>query len=432
VFVPGADIEIYSSVAVAPDGAPGAGAVYVGADDHQLYALPHTPASGCLDPATRKLSHADGCVLWKEATNDKIRSAPVVHPDNGRIFVTTEGPGRLYGFLPEARCENDPTIACEESSDCGGAACSHRHWDLPVTSHMHFNPVLDPADGTIFVGGENGLYAVGPKPVGSEPSVCSPDPAPCIKWRFQDEGVRAQAFLAGGVLDGGARVLYAAGVRSLVAIDVDPAGAEPFELLWEYDTGGTRERQSPALSDDKTMIFLSVRDSGAVHAIPTSTCEPSPWRFDVKLNLPFSTALAGGPSNNWVFWGGEDKCVYGLDPTTTDDLARRRWDFRAKGAFQSAPALSADGRTLYIGNQSDYFFALDAEAECEQCSWADNRDRIRWCYYTGNNLKLGFARRNCSRELKKPQGVNPKPNGCCDPSDAKRCPMPPADTCLLS
>jgi eukaryotic-like serine/threonine-protein kinase len=66
-------------------------------------------------------------------------------------------------------------------------------------------------------------------------------------------------------------------------------------------------------------------------------------------------------ANGVAYVGDDDGSVYALDPVyarTAGHLGATRWAFATKGAVLGAPTLSPDGKTLYVGSNDGFVYAV--------------------------------------------------------------------------
>ena len=190
--------------------------------------------------------------------------------------------------------------------------------------------------------------------------------------------------------------IYLAERRQLTAIDPITCA-----VLWEYPAGSTYS--SPAVGRDGT-VYLGSSDGRLVALTPSGAVK---WIWDGGIRacgIESSPALAangdvyvqhncigvvavtangiekwrrGGPGDVWngpsvgpngTLYVADSPGFYALNLDGTV-----RWNITELTNFMynAAPAISADGRTIFRGDNNGYFFAFDSAGT------------IKWRYYTG-------------------------------------------------
>ena len=143
---------------------------------------------------------------------------------------------------------------------------------------------------------------------------------------------------------------------SLLAID--PAG----HVLWTLGGLG-RITSSPAVGRDGT-IYVASQDS-TLYAVDRTGRRR--WAFKARGAFSFSSpALA---NDGTIVVGADDGRLYAV---TAD--GRQRWTYRTDGPIRSSPAISADG-TIYVGSHDGYLYALTANGDHE---WSVNLGEKVW------------------------------------------------------
>lgn len=296
------------------------GRVYVGAYDHNLYAV---------DAET-------GEFLWKYPTDGGIASSPCVY--EGAIFVGSsdrilysidEGTGSIRWTCPtDGKVWSSPKAAFGHvffgSDDrylhAVNVQSGRTAWKFEADGKVRSSPAI--GEDAVYFGCEAGIvYAV--------------DTGGNARWRFRARrGVTSSpAFTDEMVYVGGQdRYVYALDIRS-------------GWLAWRYRTDGP-VISSPAVSGD--MVFVGSAD-GHLYALDTGSGRLV-WRHATDGQVTSSPVV----HDESVYFGSVDGCVYSLDARTGD----LRWRFQTDGPVTSSPA-AADG-VVYIGSCDRYVYALPA------------------------------------------------------------------------
>ncbi len=306
--------EVRSSPAVSQ------GTVYVGAYDHNLYAL----------------DAEAGEFLWKYATDGGIASSPCVHGgmvffgSSDRVLYAVDATsGRIRWTCPtEGQVWSSPEAALHHvffgSDDCHLYAVNMQSgrlaWKFRADGKVRSSPRLG-EDG-IYVGCEAGIvYAV--------------DTGGSVRWRFRARrGVTSSPAVTDEMIYVGSqdKCLYALDVRS-------------GWLAWRYRTDG------PVISSPVTeegMVFVGSADNH-LHALDAESGRLI-WRYGTDGQVTSSPAVLADS----VYVGSVDGGVYSLDAET----GSLRWRFRTDGPVTSSPA-AVDG-VVYIGSCDRYMYALPA------------------------------------------------------------------------
>lgn len=183
------------------------------------------------------------------------------------------------------------------------------------------------ADGTIYAGGSDGLYAL--------------DGATGIpKWSFATSGgvQNCPAIGPDGAIyfgdDGG--TIYA----------VNP---QTHHEIWSTTpTTAAAILSSPALGDDGALYVGS--DNGNVYALSV-TDGSLRWTFPTGSSVESSPAIG---HNGTIYVGSFDNNVYAIHP----DTGRQVWKFTTGDLVKSSPAVAADG-TVYVCSQDGKLYALN-------------------------------------------------------------------------
>ena len=123
--------------------------------------------------------------------------------------------------------------------------------------------------------------------------------------------------------------------------------------MWQYPQVGSLGpiRSSPAISNDDSTIFVGSSD-GLVHAIDSKSGKGK-WAFKV----PGGFAVLSSPTitaDGTLVFGCLDNYVRALNASTGKLL----WKFLTDAPIVSSPAISGDGRTIYIGGLDTKLHAI--------------------------------------------------------------------------
>ncbi len=306
--------EIRSSPAV------DSGRVYVGAYDHNLYAL----------------YAEDGEFLWKYPTDGGIASSPCVYKglvfvgstdrvlyaidaNNGRIRWTCPTQGKVWSSPSAAMAHvffgSDDRHLYAVKADGGRVA-----WKFEAEGQVRSSPAI--GEEAIYVGCEaDAVYAI--------------DLSGSVRWRFRARrGVTSSPVLT-------EEMVYVGGQdKHVYALDVRSGW-----LAWRYQTDGA-VISSPAVSGNT--LFIGSADSH-LYALEAESGRLI-WRYATDGQVTSSPVVFDAS----VYFGSVDGCVYSLDAETGD----LRWRFQTDGAVTSSPT-AADG-VIYIGSSDRRVYALPA------------------------------------------------------------------------
>jgi outer membrane protein assembly factor BamB/tRNA A-37 threonylcarbamoyl transferase component Bud32 len=296
------------------------GTVYVGAYDHNLYAI----------------NVENGEFLWKYPTDDGIASSPCVYKDAvyigsaDRVFYAIDAvSGRIRWTCPtEGKIWSSPRAAFDHvffgSDDQHLYAVNVRAgriaWKFEADGKVRSSPAI--GDDAIYIGCEAGMvYAV--------------DTAGEARWRFRARRsmTSSPAFTAEMIYIGGQdKYVYALDVRT-------------GWLAWRHRTDGPII-SSPDVSGG--MVFIGSAD-GHLYALDGESGHRV-WRHATDGQVTSSPRVFDGS----VYFGSADGGVYSLDAKTGD----LRWRFQTNGPVTSSP--SALEGVIYIGSCDRYVYALPA------------------------------------------------------------------------
>jgi outer membrane protein assembly factor BamB/tRNA A-37 threonylcarbamoyl transferase component Bud32 len=296
------------------------GTVYVGAYDHNLYAV----------------SAADGKFQWKYATEGGIASSPCVH--EGRVFfgsadrslyAVNADTGRISWTCPtRGSVWSSPQAAFDHAffgSDDRHLYAANIHsgrvaWKFETEGKVRSSPSI--GSDAVYVGCEGGVvYAV--------------DTSGQLRWRFRARrGVTSSPAIV-------EETIYVGG-RDWYVYSLDIRSGRP---IWRYRTGGP-VISSPTVSEG--LVFVGSVDGGLLALDARSG--RLVWRYATDNQVTSSPAVAEGA----VFFGSVDGTVYSLDAKT----GVLRWRFQTDGPVASSPTV-VDG-VVYIGSDDRCLYALPA------------------------------------------------------------------------
>jgi outer membrane protein assembly factor BamB len=251
------------------------------------------------------------------------------------------------------------------------------------------------ADGTIYAGGSDALYAL-------DGVTATP------KWSYATNGAVDDC---PAVADDGS-VYFGDANGTVYAVHPNT-----HQEKWaSTETGADPIRSSPALGDDGRLFVGS--DNGNVYALSESDGHVL-WTFPTDGPVQSSPAIG---ANGLVYAGSSDGALYAIYAST----GLQAWKFTTGGPVESSPALGSDG-TVYVASQDAKLYGLDGLT-----------GRMDWCYallpYSGttNSPAVGadgtvyaaassgpltavrsarFARTDAAGVLRIAGGTRPAPSG---------------------
>jgi outer membrane protein assembly factor BamB/tRNA A-37 threonylcarbamoyl transferase component Bud32 len=294
------------------------GVVYVGAYDHNLYAI----------------NAEDGKFLWKYATEGGIASSPCGHED--RVFIgsadralhaVNASTGRVMWTCPtQGSLWSSPRVAFGHvlfgSDDrylyAVNVQSGRVAWKFEAEGKVRSSPAI--GNEAIYVGCEGGtIYAV--------------DTSGQSRWRFRARrGVTSSPAITEGMVYAGSQDWH------VYCLDIRSGW-----VVWRYRTGGPSV-SSPAF--DNGLIFIGSAD-GYLYALDAESGRLV-WRYGTEDQVTSSPAVAEGV----VYFGSVDKTVYSLEAQT----GTLRWRFQTDGPVTSSPRVA--NSMVYIGSCDRYLYAL--------------------------------------------------------------------------
>lgn len=306
--------EVRSSPAVV------GGVLFVGAYDHNLYAL---------DARTGKF-------LWKYATEAGIGSSPCVH--EGRVYVGSRDhslyaidarTGRLVWTFPtRGPIYSSPRVefgyvffgSDDRHLYVVNALHGRKVWAYEAEGPIRSTAAI--AEDTIFFGDEAGsVYAVNLEGR--------------LRWRFRTRrGVTSSPLLLRDLVVVGSKDWH------VYALEAKTGWA-----VWRYRT------QGPVVSSPAAVgmtIFIGSADR-MVYALDLENGQVV-WRFETEGQVTSSAAVYEGT----VYIGSADGSLYAIDAKA----GRLRWRFQTEGPVVSTPCVVND--VVYVGSCDRRVYALPA------------------------------------------------------------------------
>jgi outer membrane protein assembly factor BamB len=307
--------RVFSSPAIGSDGT-----IYVGSEDHNLYAL-----------------YSDGNEKWGFTTGDRIVfSSPAIGPDgtiyigsyDGRLYAINPNGTKKWDFLTGKYIESSPAIGSDGTIYVGSTdnelyainPNGTKKWDFAPGGGVGSSPAIG-SDGTIYVGSYNGnLNAVNPN--GTKKWVYTTG-----DWISSSPAIGSDGTIYIGSNDHKLHAVY-------------PNGAKK----WAFATGNNIE-SSPAIGSDGT-IYVGSDDHKIYALFPNGTKK---WEFGTGSYVISSPAIG---SDGTIYIGSDDDKLYALFPNGT-----KKWDFTTINYVVSSPAIGSDG-TIYVGSQDYTLYAI--------------------------------------------------------------------------
>jgi outer membrane protein assembly factor BamB len=314
------------------------GTIYVGSEDHYLYAV----------------DSADGSFKWKFNTGGRVISSPVVGPD-GMVYVGSHGGaghGRVYAFNPDARL-NQPNGSTLNTSS------TYKEWVFYTPNNINSSPAID-ADGKIYIGDDHGnFYALDPgerweaSKVDSDPKE---DTLAANEWKFTDAGFNTTSLgrpAIGPDPTGTLQRIYITSSdtadRTLFALDSADGSIE-----WSFDTGDESDFM-PAADPDTGVIYTD-EQGDEIRALDPDGITT---RWVETFGIDNFTPVVG--ENGIVYVAGSTGTSTGkltaLNKTNGDEI----WVFTDSGnldVVRTTPAIAPDG-TIYFGSNNGLLYAVD-------------------------------------------------------------------------
>lgn len=298
----------------------GAGQVYVGTYDNNLYALKTN----------------NGQLVWKYATEGGLPGSPVVDnevvyigSEDRRLHAVSERSGRiLWSYYTDGPIRSTPRVAEGHvffGSDDGylhavNLTSGRRAWRAGAGGQVRSRPALD--HERVYFGSEVGEFM-------------AVDFLGEHKWVVKAKrAITSSPLLHDGTLYFGAMdgVVYA-------------VEASSGWTVWRF------RASRPILSSPAALghlLFIGSVDKH-MYAIDTRNGREA-WRFETDDQVTSSPAV----HKNTVYFGSVDGHVYALDANS----GRLRWKFRTGGPVTSSPIVGDE--VIYIGSTDHFVYALAA------------------------------------------------------------------------
>jgi outer membrane protein assembly factor BamB/serine/threonine protein kinase len=273
------------------------GMLYIGSDDHHLYAFKTSCGSPNCTP------------VWTGSTGDLVRSSPAVA--NGMVYVGSFD-HKLYAF---------------KAAGCGSPSCPPV-WTATTGNVIRSSPAV--ANGIVYVGSEDGkLYAF--NAANGKTIWVSP--------------TEASIYFSSPAISNGT-VYIGSEDSQLYAFD-----AVTGKLLWIGATGGMIF-SSPAVANG--MVYVGSGD-GKLYAFKASGCGSSAcqpiWATQAGNSIQSSPAVANGV----VYVGSDDHHLYALDAAT----GNIHWRGGPAGNVVRSSPTVADG-VVYVGSDDGKMYVFNA------------------------------------------------------------------------
>jgi serine/threonine-protein kinase len=295
------------------------GLIYVGSDDHSLYAL---------DTST-------GHKRWSFQTGDIIKSSPAVA--NGLIYVGSSDHSlyaldaatgeKRWSFQTDNAIKSSPVVANgqlyiaseDHSLYCLDAATGKKRWTFQTGDAIDSSPAV--ANNIVYVGSaDKSLYALDAS-TGHK------------QWSFQTGSSISSSPTASNNL-----VYIASEDHSLYALD-----AATGEKRWNFQTGDAI-KSSPAVANN--IVYVGSADDN-LYALDASTGHKR-WVYLIGSAISSSSTVANG----LIYVGSADDSLYALDAST----GHKRWSYQTGGFIDSSPTV-ANG-VIYVGSADDSLYAF--------------------------------------------------------------------------
>ena len=320
------------------------GVVYVGSNDHNLYAI----------------DAASGALRWKFRTGGRVASSPAVA--NGVIYFgsydgylyaidlsgkekwkfQTNGERRyagkhLHGAEPAAEMMPDPFDVYLSSPNVVdgtvyfgsgdgnvyalNASNGNQEWKFQTDDVIHSSPAV--ANDVLYVGSWDTYFYALETATGKE------------KWRFRtgdDPKFHNQIGIQSSPLVANGTVYFGCRDSKLYALD-----AKTGEQKWLFDNRGSWVIGSPVMKDGR--LYFTTSDSGLFHALDVAS-----GKEIYNLSLLWPLFSSGAIAGNTLYIGSEEGKLFAIDLKAQ----RVAWSVQSDGAKANAATYTKpDGKPKY-------------------------------------------------------------------------------------
>jgi outer membrane protein assembly factor BamB len=299
------------------------GLIYVGSDDHNLYAL----------------DASNGQIRWTFQTGGMINSSPAV--SGGLVYVGSAdnilyaldaSTGQIrWTFQTGGIIKSSPAVSgglvyvgsADNNLYALDAANGQIHWTFQTGGAINSSPAV--ANGLVYIGSaDNSFYALDAS-TGQR------------RWTFQTGGaINSSPAVANDL------VYIGSTDKCLYALD-----ASNGQMRWTFQTGGTLN-SSPAVANG--LVYIGSADEN-LYALNASNGKKR-GIFLIGSAITSSPMLANG----LIYIGSSDDILYVLNASN----GQKRWTFQAGGFIDSSPMV-ANG-VIYVGSADDNLYAFHVRA----------------------------------------------------------------------
>ena len=287
---------------------------------------------------------------WNVALGNEVFSSPALSSDQKVLFV---GSGAKLWAIHAV----DGTLK----------------WNFTTGGTVFSSPVISTDEKTVFVGGTNKFYAIhaangtkkweaGTKQrIESSPAVSSDGETVFVGTNTQDVA-GAQGLLLGRLI-----AFHAANGT----------------LKWLFEGNGSM-KSSPAISNDQQVVFIGGGKDGKLYAIHAANGTKK-WQFDVRQDywrdFKFDPRIVGWPTpevysstavsdgDKLVFFGTACRRTRGRLYALNAADGSKKWSLETGGDVNSSPALSKDGKVVFVGSTDYKLYAIDVANGTKKWDW---------------------------------------------------------------